>query len=42
VRAVWQHGLEAVECVGLEEAMWFKWDCQRTSSGQSILENGGP
>jgi hypothetical protein len=29
-------------CFGLEEAVWFKWDCRWTSGGQSILENGGP
>jgi hypothetical protein len=41
VRAVWQHGREVVVCLDLEEAVWFKWDCQWTSSCQSILESGG-
>jgi hypothetical protein len=39
VRAVRQHGHETVVPFGLEEAVWFKWDC---SGGQSRLENGGP
>jgi hypothetical protein len=33
VRAVWQHGREAVVCFGLEEAVWFKCDCLRASGG---------
>jgi hypothetical protein len=41
VPAVWQLGREAVVCFGLEGALWFKWDCRWTSSGLSILVNGG-